>query len=311
MSRVVETSGVDVDEAVDKALEQLALNRSQVDVDVVREGKKGFLGIGAEEAIVRVTAKESAEPAAGAQRGRRGGRGRGARAGREGEGGREEGRGAGSGAGEARGGGGGRRRGGGGRRRERYADEPLTEGPAVTVPGAPEELPVAPVGEAEDEVDFAGRTVRDLLTLLGLTETEIAARDPETPGDGAGLSAQVLDIYGETEDASDELGLLIGRRGDTLKSFQYLVNVLVSGRYEGEHVFSIDVEGYRRRREESLVQMAQRIANEVRATGDVITLEPMPPAARRIVHLALDGEPGVKTESVGEGEDRQVEILPE
>lgn len=181
----------------------------------------------------------------------------------------------------------------------------------TNVPGAPDELPTAPVADPEDELDFAGRTLRDLLTLLGLTETEITARDPETAGDGVGLTRQIFDIFGNDEDAADELGLLIGRRGETLAALQYLLNVMVSSRYSGDHVFALDIEQYRRRREQTLVEMANRIAGEVRASGDVITLEPMPPAERRIIHLALENEQGVTTESVGDGTDRQVEILPD
>ena len=113
------------------------------------------------------------------------------------------------------------------------------------------------------------------------------------------------------EDASDELGLLIGRRGETLGSLQYLLNVMVGRSYDDQDmVFGVDVEGYRRRREESLVEMARRVAEDVRETGDVITLEPMPAAERRIIHLTLSEEPGVVTESVGRGSDRQVEVMP-
>ena len=153
--------------------------------------------------------------------------------------------------------------------------------------------------------------MRDLLTLLGLTETEITAREPETAGDGVGLTKQIFDIYGNDEDAADDLGLLIGRRGETLTALQYLLNVMVSSRYSGDHVFAIDIEQYRRRREQTLVEMANRIAGEVRSSGDVITLEPMTPAERRIIHLALENEQGVTTESVGDGNERQVEIMPD
>ena len=179
------------------------------------------------------------------------------------------------------------------------------------MPGAPEDPPRQPSSDAEDEVDFAGRALRDLLTLLGLEDTEIEARVPETPGDGEGRVTQIFDVSGMTEDASDELGLLIGRRGETLGSLQYLLNVMVGRNYDDQNmVFGVDVEGYRRRREESLVEMARRVAEDVRETGDVITLEPMPAAERRIIHLTLSEEPGVVTESVGRGSDRQVEVMP-
>jgi spoIIIJ-associated protein len=207
--------------------------------------------------------------------------------------------------------GGPRGRGGMGERREGPPHgRPVADDELTRVPGAPTEPPPAPPAEAEDEVDFAGRTLRDVLNLLGLTDTEIAAREPETAGDGAGLVAQVLEVYGNSEDASNELGLLIGRRGETLSSLQYLLNVMVSTRYGGDTVFGLDVEQYRKRREETLVEMARRIAAEVRETGDVITLEPMPPAERRIIHITLESEAGVRTESVGHGNDRQVEVLP-
>ena len=179
------------------------------------------------------------------------------------------------------------------------------------VPGAPLDPPAGPPAEAEDQLDFAGRTLRDVLNLLGLTETEIAAREPETAGDGKGLVTQVLDVYGKDEDASDDLGLLIGRRGDTLSSLQYLMNVLISTKYGSDYVIGLDIEQYRQRREQALIEMARRIAAEVRESGDVITLEPMSAAERRIIHITLEEEPGVRTESVGSGPDRQVEVLPQ
>jgi len=172
-------------------------------------------------------------------------------------------------------------------------------------------MPEAINPEPEDDVDLFGSTLRDLLVHLGLGETSITAREPETPGDGVGLITQVFDVYGDNDEASDELAVLIGRRGETLNSLQYLLNVLVSRQGTSKEVFGVDIEGYRRRREDTLVDMAQEIAAEVRATGDVITLEPMPAAERRIIHLALQEEDGVNTESVGRGEDRQVEVLPD
>ena len=180
----------------------------------------------------------------------------------------------------------------------------------MLVPGAPPNLPEAINQEPEDDLDLFGSTLRDLLAHLGFGDTSITARDPETPGDGVGLISQVFDVYGETDEASDELAVLIGRRGETLNSLQYLLNVMASRQGSSKQVFGVDIEGYRRRREETLVDMAREIAAEVRVTGDVITLEPMPAAERRIIHLALQEEDGIETESVGRGEDRQVEVLP-
>lgn len=197
--------------------------------------------------------------------------------------------------------------------RERRPSRPQSgqSGPGTPIPGAPDDLPTAPPDDAADAVEFAGRTLRDVLSLLGLVETDIVARDPEhVSDDDEVVIEQVFNIEGLDDDTSDELGVLIGRRGETMGSLQYLLNVIVSSRYEDDHVFAVDIEGYRSRREESLVEMAQRVADEVHATGDVITLEPMPAADRRIVHLTLRGDDRVATESVGSGPARQVEVFP-
>jgi len=187
----------------------------------------------------------------------------------------------------------------------------VSDDDAIPIPGTPEELPYSPIEDPADDVDLAGSSLRDILTLLGYVETQITAREPETPGDGTGLIEQIFDIYGANDEVSDELGVLIGRRGETLSAVQYLVNTIVSKGGNKPPVFGVDIEGYRRRREEMLVDLARDIAQEVRETGDVITLEPMPAHERRIVHIALREEAGVRTESVGSGENRQVEILPE
>ncbi len=242
----------------------------------------------------------------GDERGPRAGGGtRGGRGGRNARGGRGRGGSGGSSGGSSR---------GRDRDREERSGEPIvgvSDDDAIPIPGTPEELPYSPIEDPADDVDLAGSTLRDVLTLLGYVETQITAREPETPGDGTGLIEQIFDIYGENDDVSDELGVLIGRRGETLSAVQYLVNTIVSKGGNKPPVFGLDIEGYRRRREEMLVDLAREIAQEVRETGDVITLEPMPAHERRIVHIALREEAGVRTESVGTGENRQVEILPE
>jgi spoIIIJ-associated protein len=93
-----------------------------------------------------------------------------------------------------------------------------------------------------------------------------------------------------------------------MASLQYLLNLSVSRKFRNGAPFQVDVEGYRRRREEWLRDLAFRMADRVRETGRAITLEPMPPNERRIVHLALAKDPTVATASVGEGERRKVSI---
>jgi spoIIIJ-associated protein len=108
----------------------------------------------------------------------------------------------------------------------------------------------------------------------------------------------------------DDSGLLIGRKGETLRSLQFMVRFLVS-RKTGERAnLSVDVEGYDDRRRQSLTNLANRVAQRVVKTGRSIELEPMNPRERRLVHIALSENGDVYTESSGIGEGRRVVILP-
>ena len=106
----------------------------------------------------------------------------------------------------------------------------------------------------------------------------------------------------------DDSGLLIGRRGETLKALQFLVSLMTSRRLsERVHMF-LDVAGYQERRYKSLQNLAGRVAQKVLDTGHSITLEPMPPNERRIVHMSLAEHPGVNTISTGVGSERQIVV---
>jgi spoIIIJ-associated protein len=115
----------------------------------------------------------------------------------------------------------------------------------------------------------------------------------------------LLDVSGT------DLGILIGRRGDTLSSLQYVVNLIVSRKLKVNARVTVDVEHYRERRYESLRNLALRIADEVKSTDRSISLEPMPSNERRIVHLSLRDYLDVSTQSVGHGEGRKVVISPQ
>lgn len=150
-------------------------------------------------------------------------------------------------------------------------------------------------------IEMAMQFLRRLLELIGI-EAQVTARAPETPGDGVGRTSAVLDVVGE------DLGILIGRRGSTLAALQYMVNHMVSRQLKTKALVGVDIEGYKRRREESLKGLALRLADKVKTTGRTITLEPMPANERRIVHLALADDQQIVTSSLGEGETRKVAI---
>lgn len=108
----------------------------------------------------------------------------------------------------------------------------------------------------------------------------------------------------------DDLGILIGRRGQVLAGLQYIVRLIVSQRTRTWSPIVIDVEGYKERRYQALQALAHRMAERVKEKKTPFALEPMPPFERRIIHLALADHPDVTTQSVGEGETRKVVIVP-
>jgi len=164
-----------------------------------------------------------------------------------------------------------------------------------------EELPEVTPDINAEEVDYAAHIVDDFLRMVDIP-AELTIREPLTVGDGLGAVLAVIDISGQ------DLGLLIGRRGDTLLSLQYIVNLIVSRRYPGKGGVTVDVEHYRHRREELILSLARRMADRVRETGNPITLEPMIPFERRLVHMAFADDPDLVTNSIGEGDNRKVVI---
>lgn len=110
--------------------------------------------------------------------------------------------------------------------------------------------------------------------------------------------------------SGDNLGVLIGRRGDNLAALQFMVNLILSKNRRQWPKVVIDIENYRAKREESLRSLADRIAYRVGRQGRPFTLEAMPASDRRIIHLALRDSDEVETYSIGEGPSRRVVIAP-
>ena len=171
--------------------------------------------------------------------------------------------------------------------------------------------PAVPAAIASTTAISAEDTVaacRVLTTLLEKMKTpaEVAAHTAETALEHDRLDGPtlVLDIRGE------DLGGLIGRRGETLDHLQYLARLLVAKEIGHYINLVIDVEGYKSHRVQVLQQLAQRMAERVVTLHKPVALEPMPANERRIIHLTLRDHPDVRTESVGSGENRKVTIIP-
>ncbi|MBA3531563.1 MAG: Jag N-terminal domain-containing protein [Ardenticatenales bacterium] len=272
----VEASGRTVDQAIETALTRLGRRLEEVDVQVLREASKGVLGFGAHDAIVRVMERLPVEVVQEERQ--------------------EE-----------------------GRPPEIIASPPPP--PVIEVAVVPEVIPSSPAKRApapprdeDDERYSHGKASRDELmnvsreVLLDILQrmnilADVLATWSE-PEDNQEEAALVLDIVG------DDLGLLIGRRGETLRDLQYILRLIVGHRIQGWANLVVDVEGYKQRRERALRQLAQRMAERVIDTGRPVHMEPMNPYERRIVHLELRKLGEVTTKSTGEGEHRRVGIFP-
>lgn len=267
----VEIQAVSVNDAIRLALEQLELGRDEVDIEILVDAGDDD----DDEALVRVTAKGQAsqpEPRAAAHAPRQ-----------------EQQRPA---RGPRGGGGGDRLRG-----RRSPGDRPSKRG------NLPRPAVVDRV-DAEDE-QAAKQVVRDLLEHMGINADVMAVDNPSAvPLEGDEPPTIFIDILGS------DLGMLIGRRGEHLSHIQYLVNLMVNRKLDTWSRVILDVEGYRSRREESLVGLAERVARQVSRSNKPVTLEPMPPNERRIIHLTLRSHPEVETESSGEGNERHITVLP-
>ena len=159
-----------------------------------------------------------------------------------------------------------------------------------------EKKPVVPA-EQKDPATAAGRAQAFLQELTQLMGVEVSV-DVNTDEEG---NVRV-NMQGDAQ------GILIGRRGETLDALQYLTSLQVN-KGRGEYIrVTLDTEGYRARREEALIRLANRMANRAVKTGRRVSMEPMNPYERRILHSALQGNPAVTTHSEGEEPNRHVVI---
>lgn len=179
----------------------------------------------------------------------------------------------------------------------RLADmEDEDEGAAESAAGAPAEA----VSDEELErmaADMLGTMVR----LMGFdAQVNAIWQEADQP---EGERHLLLDIHGH------DLSPLIGRRGETLASIQYLVRLMVNQRIKSWKNIVVDVDHYKERRVTQLTQLAHRMAEQVVQSGRAVSLEPMPANERRIIHLALRDHAAVYTQSSGEGDRRKVHIV--
>ena len=155
--------------------------------------------------------------------------------------------------------------------------------------------------QPEDETVTTARVALQELLSRMRVRGRIASHWAEADDDDPPL---ILNVQG------DDLGLLIGHKGETLAALQYVTRVIVAKRLNKPVNIVVDVENYKNRREEQLRRLAKRLADQAAQQGRTLALEPMPANERRIIHLTLRDRADVTTESVGEGRSRKVTIIP-
>lgn len=186
---------------------------------------------------------------------------------------------------------------------------------------------IAELGISREEIDveIIDQPSKGFLGLLGSKPARVKVTVRNTPVRKAKtimtdiLSTISLDAKMDINEKDDtisvnlkgeNLGILIGRRGETLDALQYLINLSVNKNLENRKKFILDIEGYRRRREETLKKLAHKLADKARQRGRNIVLEPMNSLERRIIHTALQGRDDISTFSEGEEPYRKIIIAP-
>ena len=279
----VEAEGRTVEEAVAAALRQLGVEREQAEIEVVSQSTKGFLGIGGRRARVRASLRSPAEVApkpAPASAGRR----QKPRQEPRKEARQEPRR-------EAR----------ADRRQDSRQDDPyVPSGRTVTAP--PQAVretnhDLAPTAAPSPElVERASQLLQEILAQMGMqTDVSSTVHDSEV----------VLSF----EDVTD--GLLVGRKGQTLDALEYLVNRIIARNDDNETHLLLDSAGYRDRRRQNLESLAMRLGERAKRRRRPVTLSPLNPRDRRIIHLVLEDDPLVTTKSLGRGYLRRLSIVPE
>lgn len=281
--RSIESSAKTMEEAVTQGLEKLGVSLGDVSIDIMDEGSKGLFGlIGGKPARVRLTVKESAEEAdilaslSLKQEAQKTAETPKPKAREKAQVGKPE----------------------------TVKPEMPAKAPAAaprknekpSKSDAPTGQPSVPVA-ACDPATAAGKAQQfllDVTRLMGVNVSVEASTDAE--------NNVRVDMHGDT------LGILIGRRGETLDALQYLTSLNVNRGQEDYTRVTIDTENYRAKREEALTRLANRMANRAIKTGRKVVLEPMNPYERRILHSALQQNTAVTTHSEGDEPNRHVVI---
>lgn len=267
---MIEAAGKDVDAAIAAGLARLDLPRDAVEVEVLDEGRQGMFGLGARAARVRLKVMPGRVTESKAEP---------------------------MPSVESQ-------------RESHVPVAPPAAPPSMEQAVAKEETPPereteeTALTEEEEKIRLARRVTEGLLDAMGLHDARVEIERAEPGPSKEEVPPLVVDVTGPGTD------LLIGRDGDVLNAFQYVVRLLVGRKMKGWVHVVVDVQGYKAQRADRLRDLAHRMADQAVDTDRTVILQPMPPHERRVVHVALYDDSRVTTESIYEGERRRVTIVP-
>lgn len=270
MEDYITVSAKTLDDAITEALVQLGVTSDRLDYIVVEKGSEGFLGIGRKQAVIKARRKQEEKPV-----------------------------------------------------EETAVEESKVETPVkeeVKPEKKTEKKPVREHSHTKKNV----REEKPEVKSEPKKEVELAKVEPQTIETCEKFIYDVMNAMGMddvkvTSSVDEEgalsinmegsnMGILIGKRGQTLDSLQYLTNRVANKMQDGYVRVKLDTEDYRRRRKETLENLAKNIASKVKRTRKTVSLEPMNPYERRIIHSALQSDPAVSTHSEGEEPYRRVVV---
>ena len=269
MEDYITVSAKTLDDAITEALVQLGVTSDRLDYIVVEKGSEGFLGIGRKQAVIKARRKREEKPV------------------------------------------------------EETVEESKVETP-VKEEVKPEEKTEKKPAKEHSHTKKNVREEKPEVKSEPKKEVELAKVEPQTIETCEKFIYDVMNAMGmddvKVTSVVDEegalsinmegsnMGILIGKRGQTLDSLQYLTNRVANKMQDGYVRVKLDTEDYRRRRKETLENLAKNIASKVKRTRKTVSLEPMNPYERRIIHSALQSDPAVSTHSEGEEPYRRVVV---
>ena len=269
----ITVSAKTLDDAITEALIQLGVTSDRLDYEVIEKGSAGFFGIGMKQAVIKARKKPEEKPVKEPVKEKPA-------------------------------------------KEKHVKEKPVKEKPVKEKPAKEKPVKEKQVEKKVVEEKPVKEPVKQETQLAKVEDATIKACETFVIDVLKAMNMENVKVTSEIDEEGalsinmegDNMGILIGKRGQTLDSLQYLTNRVANKMQDGYVRVKLDTEDYRRRRKETLENLAKNIASKVKRTRRTVSLEPMNPYERRIIHSALQSDPSVSTHSEGEEPYRRVVV---